>query len=367
MRRRLWWSLIVFDNRICEMFDSKTTTLVPTWDCGPPLNMNDSDIRPEIKAPPAIHETPTEAIFVVVRSELANFVRHSAFYLDFTNPSLIAIAKITRPGPIPEAGEVIALGNMLEDKYLAYCNPENPLHFITIWTTRGSLAKYRLLEHFWRHPTSPTHQTDTLRDAAISHALNMLECDTKLMTSTLIKQYFWLVHFHFPFLAYVHILQELVKWPTEGYADKAWVVMSNNYEARIMDVKQDDRPFFIVFSRLVLRSWEVREELFRQQDKPVEPPRIVSDIRNKVMQMTLSFSQNNDIRTSSGTESTSADGSLAPIPMDFAGHGQFYGTEVQSSTGSGPLGYSGIPGQPTVDVDMSQIDLTAMSWDARGW
>ncbi|KAJ5509759.1 hypothetical protein N7527_011902 [Penicillium freii] len=33
MRRRLWWSLIIFDNRIGEMSDYQTSSLAPTWDC----------------------------------------------------------------------------------------------------------------------------------------------------------------------------------------------------------------------------------------------------------------------------------------------------------------------------------------------
>jgi len=32
MRRRLWWSLVIFDNRMCEMATySKGTMLIPTW------------------------------------------------------------------------------------------------------------------------------------------------------------------------------------------------------------------------------------------------------------------------------------------------------------------------------------------------
>jgi len=69
MRRRLWWSLILFDTRIGETANSKTTTLDPTWDCKIPLNVNDSDLRPEMKGPPAIQGKSTEAPFAIVRSK----------------------------------------------------------------------------------------------------------------------------------------------------------------------------------------------------------------------------------------------------------------------------------------------------------
>ncbi|RYO77468.1 hypothetical protein DL766_005864 [Monosporascus sp. MC13-8B] len=294
MRRRLWWSLILFDNRICEMFDCKTASLTPTWDCKIPHNVDDFEMRPEMKAPPRIHEQPTEAVFVVVRSELGNFVRHSAFHLNSINPALNKIAEDIRQAPVPKGGEVIALEKAMENKYFALCNPENPLQFMTVWTARGCLAKNRLLDHYARYSKTSAQQTDTQRNAAISHALRMLECDTKLMTSSLTRGYHWFLHFHFPFPAYIHILQDLKKRPAEDYAEKAWDVMSDNYETRFMNVKLDARPMFIVFSRIVLQAWEAREALSRHEDKPPETPRIVSDIRNKVMQMRTDFPQNSN-------------------------------------------------------------------------
>jgi Fungal specific transcription factor domain len=70
MRRRLWWLLIIFDHRIAEMSDQTITMLTPTWNCRTTLNVNDFDLRLEMKTPPEVHEKPTEALFAVVRSEL---------------------------------------------------------------------------------------------------------------------------------------------------------------------------------------------------------------------------------------------------------------------------------------------------------
>ena len=99
MRRRLWWSMVLFDARISEVSDHKATTLVPTWDCQIPLNVNDFDLHPDMKIRPANQEEPTEALFLVVRSELTNFVRHSSSHLDFINPILkvVATASPSRP------------------------------------------------------------------------------------------------------------------------------------------------------------------------------------------------------------------------------------------------------------------------------
>lgn len=361
MRRRLWWSLILFDTRICEMADYKTAMLAPTWDCRTPLNLNDFDLQPEMKDLPAVQEKSSEALFAVVRSEMGEFVRHSAFYLDFVSPALKAVAKDVQGGHVPEGGELVALEKMTEDNHLKFCNPENPLHFMTIWTARGYLAKNRLLEHYSRFPSSSVQQTDEQRDAAISHALSMLESDTNLMTSPLTKGYLWFVHFHFPFPAYIHTVQDLRMRPVSDHAERTWEIMSDNYEARFMFLEQDDNPLFKVFTKLILQAWGAREVLFTQSGKPLVPPRIVSDIRLKVAQTTQDahdacINQPNDIF------GMNTDFSMS-VPVDSGRHSLLYGMGGQGYVGSESRPYHDMPGQAELDVDMNEMNWTPMDWN----
>lgn len=367
MRRRLWWSLIIFDNRICEMSDYKTASLAPTWDCRVPLNVSDFELQPDIKTPPSENNRPTEMLFVVVRSELADFVRHSAFHLDFTNPLLNTMAP--RSPTTDEAERLLALEKTIEEKYLVSCNPENPLHFMTIWTMRGYVAKNRLLQHYSQYSTTSAQLTDPQRNVGISHALRMLECDTNLMASPLTKGYLWLVHFHFPFPAYIHLLQDLKRRPDEEHTDHAWEVMSNNYEARMMDVKDDEHPLFIVFSRVVLQAWQAREQLARQQQTPLVPPRIVSNIWNKLMQMMSTFGQDADTVQPGGTSDLNGDNLSMPMHMDFNVPGVAYDAGDQVPMGLGAWGYPEMSGLSSMDVDANEFLLNTMEWNtlhARG-
>ncbi|KAK3302003.1 uncharacterized protein B0T15DRAFT_505082 [Chaetomium strumarium] len=207
MRRRLWWSLVVFDHRICEMSDYKATTLTPTRDCRIPSNRR---------------------CFAVIRSELADLIRHSTFHINLVNPVLAAVAKAKdlRDMSVPANGEneMSTIQKAIQAKYLAFCDPADPLHYLTIWTTRGYLpARNRLPEHYARYVTSPatTQQADSQRNAALSYALEMLDCDTRLRVSPL-------THFHVPALAYIHVLSDLKRRPRESHAEKAWQVMSEN-------------------------------------------------------------------------------------------------------------------------------------------
>ena len=368
MRRRLWWSLVIFDNRVCEMSNNlKATMLVPTWDCKTPSNVNDFEIRPEMKTPPLIHHQPTEALFAVVRSELGDFIRHSDFHLDFTNPSLKALAKDALNGPVPEGGKLIALERMMEEKYLRNCNTENPLHFMTTWTTRGYLAKNRLLEHYSRYSRPSVQQTDAQRDAAISYALSMIECDTKLISSPLTKGYLWHAKSHFPFIAYIHVVQDLRKRPIQEYAEKAWEVMSEDYKVRFADEEPCDNPFFTLFARIVLQAWEAREAAFRHLDRPLEPPPIVADIKRKVMPLE-SNAQDMNMQQLDGAMGMNIDDFSMPMSMDFGSQGLPY--SIGSQAGPAPGGYPDPLEQPPMDFDMNQLDWTTMGWNpmsARGW
>jgi hypothetical protein len=293
MRRRLWWSLVLFDTRIGEMADYKTTRLAPTWDCRTPLNVNDSDLRPEMKEPPQVLGKSSEALFAVVRSEIGDFVRNSMFYIDFTAPALKPIAKDVQNGPIPEGGELVILEKMIEDKHLKACDLENPLHFLTTWTARGFIAKYRLLEHYSNCSDSSVPLTEAQHDTAISYALSMLECDTKLVTSPLTKGFLWLVNFYFPFPAYIHIVQDLRRGPISRHAEQAWAVMSDNCEAHFGFQYRDDSPFFKLFAKMGLQAREACELAFKQLGKPLTPSIFVSSIRDNLAQTAKSEQNDN--------------------------------------------------------------------------
>lgn len=381
MRRRLWWSLVIFDHRMCEMSDFKTTKLEPTWDCQIPLNVNDFEIRQDTKTPPKIHERPTEALFTVVRSEIADYIRNSAYHLNFVNPSLNAIArpKVAQHKPESEDSELAGLERIIEDKYLRYCDAEDPLHYMTIWTARGTLARNRLLEHYSRHSTPSGRPTDVQRSAALSHAISMLECDTKVRSSNLTRKYIWLTNSYFPALAYLHILMVLGKRPAEEHAKKAWDAMSSNQEAAMIskqntgDVHGGADIFFVSYSRGIISAWEAREALLRQEQKPPEPlPRIVSEVRKRKSQVgsILTSKNSNDVQPTDDSMGFNVTGSsrLLTTPMSLGGPD----STVDSNGFSGPSPAGPFPdmlGQGMMDVDMGQF-WSGMDWrwmHTQGW
>lgn len=355
MCRRLWWSLVLFDTRIGELADSKTTTLTPAWDCRVPLNVSDSDLFLEMKEPPQIQGTSTEALFTVVRSELGNFIRHTVFHLGFTCPGLKPLA---RDGPESEGSGLDSLEKMIEERYLKFCDPENPLHFMTIWTTRGYIAKCRFMEHCFRYPTPSTPQAIPQHDAALSYAMTMLQCDTKLMTSPLTKGFRWFTRFYLPFPAYIRIAQILQRQPISDKAEQAWEVMSNNYEARFHIPPGDNNPFFRIFSKIILQAWVARETLSKQTRDALMTPRIVQSIRRDLAHRAPSVRGPEIAQPNTDTDMAMDDLSMT-MQIGFDNTASSNNTEgIDSLTGI----YPDIPGFTLPDLDINQIDWFAMDW-----
>jgi len=371
MRRRLWWSLVVFDHRICELSDSKATMLAPIWNCKIPLNVNDFDLRPDMKALPSPYDQPTEAIFAVVRSELGDFVRHSDFHLDFTNPSLKLVARNTQPGSAEEDGGLAVLEKSLEERYLRRCNQENPLHFMTVWMTRGWLAKYRLFQYLCLHPNS-ADQTDADRDNAINDSLTFLQCDTKLTSSPLTKRFTWLHELQFPLPAYIYLVQDLTKRPLGDGAELRWRTMNDNYEARFPDLQGDENLLLRVLGKNVLEAWESLKTASRPQEPHFAPPRMVTDIKHAAMRKAAKAQSRNGLRPAETASMRPYESAVSSntSPLDFTGQPSMYGTGGQEFVDPMLGGF-----QSSLDpalaanmgLDMDGLDWNAILMQAQGW
>jgi len=354
-----------------ELAESPDIKLIPTWQCNIPLNANDFDLRPDMKEPPLVGTTLTEALFSVVRAEFADFIRHSGFHLDFFCPALKPIAKnYAKDGETStEERGMKALEQMLETKYLQFCDPDDALQYMTIWMCRAYLAKYRLLEHHSKRSSS-IPPTEAHRDIAISHAIDMLNCDTKLMHSPLTKGYQWVIHFHFPFVAYIQIVQDLRRRPVSQYAARAWDSMSENYGARFgYQYKDDSVVFFNIFPKILLQAWNVRDTVFKQKGQILQPPQFVQTLKH-VMKPRMDNVKNDNVMEGQADVGKSLDEFLKSIGMDDDGMMFDIGNEVDwsglnwpsandiSASGHMEGAYTQMPDPMSYGVSSNQYDLS---------
>jgi hypothetical protein len=354
LRRRLWWALIIFDNRISEMSNSRSTMLMPIWDCQTPHNVSDFDLRSETSTAPPDREMPTEALFVVVRSEMDDWVRNCAFQLDFVNPAMRAIVRDIHNGTTPES-ELTALIENIESKYLRHCSEDNPIQYMTILTARDFLAKHQLLEHYSKYIMGHLEPTDELRETAINHALTILACDTTLTMSPLTKGFSWFTRIYFPLPAYIHLVQVLRKQPMGDSADRAWQAMSDNYEARFEKMPEVS-IFLRVVSKPLLEAWSAREAALREHGRFELPPRCVTHIQEKVIELAMAKMEGIKLDR---TETTSTDYSTNDAFQDMGG----FGAPISADGGSGQAPWAAVHDFSTLaQQSPHSFDSSQLQW-----
>ncbi|KAA8618101.1 C6 transcription factor [Pyrenophora tritici-repentis] len=367
LRRRLWWSLVLFDSRIAELTDPRLATLLPTWDCKVPLSVNDSALRKDIKNPPVEFEITSEALFAVTRCRIGNYIRHSASHLDFVNPSMKYFAEKSMLAHGLEHHDLATFEAMIETRCLARCDAQNPLHFMTIWWTRYSLAKIRFANYLSTRAPEPEEEATEQRDEGLRHACNMLECDTALMQPSKITGYRWLIYLHFPFPAYVHLARDLKQRPLSDHASRAWEVMSANCEARFMGLEHKDNPmenrpnnpFFSIFAGLILQAWAAREAAPGQS----ETPTIVARIKQRMDHMEERAAALRDQLPV--TEDINPN---APVLADQDSLYPLHGQYDQMNMGMEPFPIA--PTHDSIGFESTQWNWSAPNWSAmpgQGW
>ena len=309
-----------------------------------------------MKVPPSNHDEPTEAIFVVVRSVLGDYVRNAMYHLDFVAPHLKPIARDYK-SPIPESGEIVKLEAMVEEKYLQACDPENPLHFMTIWKARGHLASFRFLENYSKCLKVDTPQDRIQLDSASFFALRMLECDTSIMASPLTKGFRWMLQYHFPLPAYIHLIKELEKRPFNEHAHKAWETMSDNFEARFYEPHHRHGVFYKFFTQLIIHGWEIQEAAAAQLGETSIPPRIVMQLRSTPGQDAQTLQEELEHESRSSNLSTA-------IPPNSQGHNALPNLNPQSSYNEICQGAweQYVTGRAPQNTNINPFDWPTMDW-----
>ena len=78
LRRRLWWHICGLESRGAEEGGARQTSIMEERDIHLPLNLNDCDIRPDMRDPPMPRNGITDLTFVLARWESVRVV-HSLF------------------------------------------------------------------------------------------------------------------------------------------------------------------------------------------------------------------------------------------------------------------------------------------------
>ncbi|KAI9888517.1 MAG: hypothetical protein M1814_006851 [Vezdaea aestivalis] len=219
MRRRLWWHVVILDNRVSEDQGSDPTITEESFDTKFALNVNDTDIWPGMDTPPTERSGGTDMTFPIVRQEITRTYRRLTYVPPSSNTGNGGQAPLeTKVKWIEETSA------RLESKYLTHMNMSLALNWATATIARLIMAKLWLIVHhpFQQHAQPLPRVT---RDRLFDVSIDVIEYSTLLKTDKETKKWAWMHRTYVQWHAVAFLLKELCDRPSSPSSERGWAAV----------------------------------------------------------------------------------------------------------------------------------------------
>ena len=352
LRRRIWWQLKTHDFRTAELCglakfrDLDTGAGSTQW----PTNINDDQFYPGMPSLVAESIAFTDNIFIAVRYELARFAasRVDKFRQSGISPNRWDLHATESKVMGDEAFKEIE--ELLETKYLRYCDPTQPLHLLTMLTVRLSMNNVRFLTHHPRRWASIEQTPLSERQMVWELSIKLLEQYTMWQSNPQLKQFAWHAAYSRQWPAFIHILDTLRANPQIAHADKAWQLIGSLYENNPDMVFETRKPIHVAVGNLCLKAHSAREAALQSQN--ISPPPTAEFILQLRRQREVAKAkrQARDAKSSrpedqvNHGQANACDTSLGPDASVVSLSNTLDSTYLQQSTTSNPPNFTGLGG-----------------------
>ena len=292
MRRRLWWILCLLDMRSAE--EQGTELLIPEriHDTRLPLNVNDSDLDPDMTDFPEERQGATDMSFSLVRYEVCTFARSMHMAASATStccPDLQTTAQ-------EKEQALKAVYDRVDKKYLKGSTNKdtNVLHWVASLIGRLIMAKLGLVIY---QPIFMSRGGQVLsqdvRDRLFMSCIEVMEYNKILNGEPKCRQWRWLFQTYTQWHAVAYLLIEIRRRPWAPSLERAWVALNETFRdtepveyAKLMK----NSAAWVPLRKLMVRAEQHREaEIARLRDDPQAAEQLDLDEIN--MKVPSSFDQ----------------------------------------------------------------------------
>jgi hypothetical protein len=275
IRRRTWWLLKTYDYRTAELCGlSKFRDL----DTGPestkrPTNVNDDQLYPGMPVFLTDSKKLTDVVFIALRYDLVNITASRvAKFRQQGKRSSQWDRDLASGGDRMEADQAFReIEELLETKYLRYCDPSQPLHLMTMLMARAAMNTIRFLRCHPRRWTSIGQTPPFERQSVWEVSIKLLEQYSMLQSNSQLKQFAWHAAFVMQWHAFIHILDTLRAIPLTADAEKAWDLVEHIYENNPAMAMDMGKPIHVAAGILCLKAYNVRETTQLQNNNMCPP------------------------------------------------------------------------------------------------
>ncbi|KFA71290.1 hypothetical protein S40288_06697 [Stachybotrys chartarum IBT 40288] len=220
IRRRLWWSLVIIDFRMADSLGIRPSMDLMCSDARAPLNVEDEDLHPDMEVDPPSRHGITRASILLIRCEIFCFLRNLSPFSAGVRLELIGSAEFSTTTKEKHINE---LEDLLEKKYLRYCDLSDSLHMVVSMMGRSAICRLRL------HACTPrrsagtgVHVPRSDRDIVLTDASKLLGQALMIFNTASLKQYSWQISECHLWTVILFVLIEVRHQKVGPEVDRAW-------------------------------------------------------------------------------------------------------------------------------------------------
>ncbi|OJK00813.1 hypothetical protein ASPACDRAFT_42303 [Aspergillus aculeatus ATCC 16872] len=278
IRRRVWWYLVALEIRASELAGAVNSVVSQSWDTNFPTNIDDQDLHPEIKILTSAADRLTDMSFCLFQYEAVRLFR--SVYLE-TSPEVMLR---TNPRMLLSLARIKVFRRTVEDKFLRFCDPVIPMHFMLNSFARLTLCKMEASSQEIR-PKARKNQHSSLwdSDSKLTYGLRMLEYDRLLHSNQSVHGFRWFIYAHFPWGALIWLLQAMLTKDLGMREENTWHHVKTLYQ-RYPEMYNEDRGLHRLVNTLVLRVWCLRQTLRKGaalQSEVEAAPHFITELLSK--------------------------------------------------------------------------------------
>lgn len=221
MRRRLWWCICVLESRACEDTGYDATITPQSVDTQLPLNVNDSDLFPDMTQLPQPRVGPTDMIFSVLRFENTKIFRRLQY---MSADSTLEGYKLSAAQTFEKKTQAITeFQSRIQKLYLKHLDLSDPFSYFTSTISRIIFTKMWLVTY---HPSlrkvdSVAPPQDT-KDRLFTMSTMLIEYWLHLNEDNSTIQWRWLCETYVQWYALTFLLSELCGRTHGEAVERAW-------------------------------------------------------------------------------------------------------------------------------------------------
>ncbi|MCJ1469143.1 hypothetical protein MMC07_007776 [Pseudocyphellaria aurata] len=221
MRRRLWWYICAIDSRAAEDHGIALNGFDKSSDTRFPLNVNDSELSPNMQELPMEKAKWTEMSFSLTVIEATHVLQQ--FYQTPDTSLNVTSGESSKD-------EILnGLMTRLKDKYICDCNI--PIQKATQLCGRLLGAKLRfLISPPWLDRSAVVNNASYANEDALVAACLILEMNIQLYSDDLMRGFRWYFETYVQYHPLTYVLWHLCVKPLGPSLDRAWKAVDESFE-----------------------------------------------------------------------------------------------------------------------------------------